>query len=187
MWPYSPNHYPRVELQELIESHLPTYERASSLCEAFLQNLAWFIQPISRAQIMEELLPVIYKRKRTVSEGDKQPKIDTRDLALLLAVFACGAAGDLTQEPSNMEGQKYKCLARSALGLSSILTRASLSSVQTMILLSLYNLYAARDENQEEAWKILSLAMGTATSVSTSKHSKIFPTNNLAKQLGLRQ
>lgn len=167
MWPFAPINYPRMDLQALIESQLPSYERATSLCEAFLQNLGWFVGPITRTQVMEELLPAVYKRRghRFVTKRTTH-NVNVHDLALLLSVFACGAAGDLTQEPDNKEGQIYNHLCRSTLGLGSVLKKSSLSSIQAMLLLGVYNLYSGCGYDLEESWKILSFAMSSAASVS---------------------
>ena len=64
---------------------------------------------------MEELLPTVYRRKAT-SSGNADNPIEIHDLALAFAVFACGAAGDLTQKPNNEEGRAYYTLARASMG-----------------------------------------------------------------------
>lgn len=164
--PFSPSFSSPDEFRALIESHLPSYERATALCEAYLGNLSWFITMIERTQITQELLPVIYKRKIKLAPDGTELRPDAHDLALLLIVFACGAAGDLTQPPDNQEGLEYFHLARAALGLRSVFASASLVTVQTMILMGLYDFFSFRRSNMEEAWKLISFASGIATSVS---------------------
>ena len=164
--PFAPGMVSQDEYRTLIESHMPSYERATALCEAYLENLAWFFTTVNRTQITHELLPAIYKHRPNVSPDGTEIRTDAHSLALLLSVFACGAAGDMTQLPNNEEGLLYFHLAKAALGLRSVLSSASLITVQTMVLLGLYDFFSFRRSNLEEAWKILSFGTGIATSVS---------------------
>lgn len=47
----------------------------------------------------------------------------------LLAIFACGAAGDLTLEACDEEDETYRQLAKSALSLHSVFEGTSLATV----------------------------------------------------------
>lgn len=163
MWPFTQTVPNKDALQSTIESQLPSFERASALCEAYLHNLTWFHLSITREYLMEELIPMIYHRDRrpgTVS------KVDVRDLALLFAVFACGAAADLTQKANNNEARLYYYLSRATLGLASGVCRGCLQAVLTMSLQGLYHLLACPTDDSEEAWRLHSIAMSSATTVS---------------------
>ena len=70
---------------------------------------------------------------------------------------------DPRREPKNEQGQLYYHLARVALGLQPILDRVSLSTVQVLTMVSLYDGMAIRKDDLEEARKTLSLAAVIAT------------------------
>ena len=162
MWPFTPAHSSLDTLRATIESHLPTYERASALCEAYLENLSWFHLAVTRQQLLEELLPLVYHR----NELTKSVKVHTRDLSLMYAVFACGASGDLTQRPDNQEGRLYYYLSRATMGLNTNQCRGCLQAILTLSLLGLYHLFACPTSDSEESWKLHALGMGVASTVS---------------------
>lgn len=159
-----PMYLPVNDLRAQLEAQLPPLERASALSEAYLENLTWFVMVVDRQQIMEELLPTIYKKSATSSEM-KKALTDVHELALAFIVFACGAAADLTQKPNNAEGERYFQLARAALSLQPVLARASLASVQTIALMGAFGLFSYRQSNLEEAWKTISVALSISGSV----------------------
>ncbi|KLO09678.1 hypothetical protein SCHPADRAFT_833710 [Schizopora paradoxa] len=176
MWPFTPLYAPKEDLRQMIESQLPTWERASALTEAYLQNLSWFFRPVDRQQIVEELLPTVFKRRRpNLSQssfsdspdidGDLDEPVDLHDLALLLMVFACGAAGDLTLPPFNREAETYRQLARATLGLKNIFDGASLSAVQAVCFLGMFDVISGRKNTLETSWKMLCLGFSLSASV----------------------
>lgn len=160
----------------MIEAQLPTWERASALTEAYLQNLSWFFRPVDRQQIVEELLPTVFKRRNpnisqssfgSDMEGDLDDVVDLHDLALMLMVFACGAAGDLTLPPYNSEAETYRQLARATLGLKNIFDGASLSAVQAVCMLGMFDVISGRKNTLETSWKMLCLGFSLSASVCT--------------------
>lgn len=177
-WPFTPLYLPKDEIQDLIESRLPSFERATALCEAYLENLSWFFRPVDRQQIMEDLIPLVYKRKRptpayTNAESPApqetlqfDQRVDLHELALMLMVFACGAAGDLTLPPYNDEAELYMQLARTALGLQPVFEGASMSTIQTICMIGAYDVFSGRNNNLEACWKILTMGFSMSTSVS---------------------
>ena len=182
MWPFTPLYAPRDDLRQMIESQLPTWERASALTEAYLQNLSWFFRPVDRQQIVEELLPAVYKRRRpslsqssfsdsSDIDGDLDAPVDLHDLALLLMVFACGAAGDLTLPPFNREAETYRQLARATLGLKNIFDGASLSAVQAVCFLGMFDVISGWKNTLETSWKMLCLGFSLSASVSYVRYS----------------
>lgn len=153
------------EILQLVLTRLPTYGRATALVEAYLAHLSCFFRPVQRAQIMEELLPRYYKHKeKAVLEDEKG--VSVHELALLLSVLASGAAGDLTQEAFNEEGELYRHLARCALSLHNIFEGTSTATVQALSLVGAYDFFSANAETLETSWKMLSLTMCLASSVS---------------------
>lgn len=148
----------------LIEAHLPSWERASALCEAYLENLSWFFRPVDREQIVEELIPSVYKNRR--SHAASLEELDFHELSALLMVFSVGAVADLTLEPYNDEAEKFFHLSRAAISLKPIFDGSSFAGVQAVALMGAYDLFACRKPSLEGSWNMLNLAMLLAGSVS---------------------
>lgn len=179
-FPFTPLYLPVHELQEMIEDMLPPYSRATALVEAYLQNLSWFFRPVDREEIMEELIPTVYKRKHPPDRSDQavdlpsdshggqtRTETDLHVLALLFAIFANGAVADLTLPAWNDEGELYYQLARTALSLKPVFDGAGLQAVEAVALLGSYNLFSCRSKGLEGTWKILSFCLSLAASVSS--------------------
>lgn len=87
---------------ELLINHLPPQTRAWSLCETYLEHVAWTFRPLKRDEIVDEILLPIYK---SIKEKESQPIADTtlavspHKLGVLFMIFAVGALLDLTLEP----------------------------------------------------------------------------------------
>ncbi|KAH8113174.1 hypothetical protein DFH11DRAFT_1511062 [Phellopilus nigrolimitatus] len=170
-FPFGPRYLPKLEIQQLIEMRLPLSNRASSLCESYLESISWWIRPIDRSQLLEELMPTVYGNRRASSSmhasgsSEGQKKTDPHDLAALLMVFAIGAVGDFTLSPNNEEAELYYHLSRSALCLNPVFDGASLASVQTIALMGAYDMFSFRKKSLESTWKVLNFGMTLATSV----------------------
>ena len=176
-FPFTPLYLPVDQLQEIVEGMLPSYSRATALVEAYLQNLSWFFRPLDRGEIMEELIPIVYKRKHPPSHMEHavaspsdspggQPRTDLHVLALLFAIFAVGAVADLTLPPWNDEAELYYHLARTALSLKPVFEGAGLHAVQAIALVGAYDLFACRKNELEGSWKIITFSLSLAASVS---------------------
>lgn len=176
-FPFVPIRLPKDRILSAIESRLPTYDRATALVEAYLQNISSFFRPVSREQIMGELLPQFYKHRDITQSSNDGHEIAAHQLALILAVFACGAAGDLNMDSCNEEGETYRYLARSALGMHSVFEGTSLATVQALALVGAYDLYSASTETIESAFKLLGLAHCLGITVSLD-HTFIDPSLN---------
>lgn len=116
---------------------------------------------------MEELIPTFYKNGQNPEDEDETGSASHR-LALLIAVFACGAMGDLTMETCNEESEYYRQLARSALSLESIFEGTSMATVQAISLLGLYEFFNCSTLTLESAWKMQALSYSLASSVCLS-------------------
>lgn len=164
MWPFVPAYLSRSEHYAQLASHLPPYERVTSLTEAYFSNLAWFIAPIDRAQVVEAVVPNFYPEHRPIS-----PELinneNIHELALLFIVLACGAVADLTQPAANPEAEKYHQLARAALGMRSFLDYASFAACQTVFLMGSYEIYSGHKTTQESSWKLMAIGMLIASSI----------------------
>jgi hypothetical protein len=77
---------------------------------------------VSRRQLIDELIPAIYKQVR-VSYGP-------HELAVLLVTLGIGALVDLNLQPYNLEAQHYYRLAQAALSLQSIMTEPSIVTIK---------------------------------------------------------
>lgn len=147
-------------VREMIESHLPSLDRARYLAETYLEQAAWLFRSVFRDQLMEELLPMYYSNDHTKLSDETN---GDHELALLLLIFAVGALVDLQQEPSNPEAEHYHQLARAAICLQPVLEKPSLITIQAIHLLSIYNAMSgneisAKETSMETTWSLLSLA-----------------------------
>ncbi|KAL5507683.1 hypothetical protein ACEPAH_5301 [Sanghuangporus vaninii] len=179
-FPFTPLYLPVPELQECIEEMLPPYSRATALVEAYLTNLSWFFRPVEREEIMEELIPIVYKRKRLPSvasfsgtspsdSSGGQARTDPHALGLLLSIFAVGAVADMTLPPWNDEGELYYQLSRTTLSLKPVFEGAGLHAVEAIALLAAYNLFSCRRRGLEGTWKILSFSLSLAASIGLNR------------------
>lgn len=175
-FPFSTTDVSTSELLELIESYLPSVERATALCEAYLEHCSWVLQPVDREQLFSELLPVVYRRRTPQSGAGSADDSNTNspsgsgvsstsesilhpdELALLLMVFAIGALTDLTLPPYNDEAEQYYQLGRTALGLAEIFEQPSLLAVQGVILMAGYMSLSGRRYTLDAAVITLKLA-----------------------------
>ncbi|KAJ6588378.1 hypothetical protein B0H19DRAFT_922527 [Mycena capillaripes] len=153
-FPFTPPGIPRTSVQELIENFLPPMERAIVLCDTFLEHLSWMFHIVSRRQLIDELIPAIYKQVR-VSYGP-------HELAVLLVTLGIGALVDLNLQPYNLEAQHYYRLALAALGLQSVMTEPSIVTVKTLHLMSIYNGLSGKESNMEASYGFLDMASQVA-------------------------
>ena len=154
---------PAVAVQEVIESHLPNWERAHYLAETYLEQAAWLFRGVGRLQLLDEMLPVFYKKPVPYMLDDSEDYNGPHDLALLFMVFAIGALVDLRQDPNNPEADHYHQIARAAICLQPVLEKPSLVTIQTLHLLSIYNAMSSNEvegheTSMETTWSLITLA-----------------------------
>lgn len=162
-FPFTPMGSPH-QVYELIESHLPPYQRACELAESYVTHAAWLFRSVPRKQLFDEMIPHFYKQAS--GEDTPLPSGDyssPHDLALLLLCFAIGALVDLKQQPYNSEADHYCQLAQAALGLRSVLANPTLVTIQALHLHSIYvamvgNELGGQDSNMEFSWALVTLA-----------------------------
>ncbi|KAH0836884.1 hypothetical protein J3R83DRAFT_8685 [Lanmaoa asiatica] len=151
---------PTGAVRELIEGHLPNWERASYLTQTYCEQAGWLFHGVSKDQIMDELLPIYYSNgPLNATDGNKS----AHDLSLLFLVFAVGALVDLTQDPANAEAEHYHQIARAAICLQPVLEKPSLVTIQALHMLSIYNAMSgnelsARETSMETTWSLIVLA-----------------------------
>ncbi|KIK69750.1 hypothetical protein GYMLUDRAFT_521243 [Collybiopsis luxurians FD-317 M1] len=69
-FPFTPLALPPAQIQELVESYLPTYERADELVNVYFEQLAWLFRGITREQLAGEMMSAIYSRKHARARGE---------------------------------------------------------------------------------------------------------------------
>ena len=153
---------PTGALRELIEGHLPNWERASYLTQTYCEQAGWLFHSVSKDQIMDELLPIYYSNGPPKAPDDNK---SAHELALLFLVFAIGALVDLTQDPANAEAEHYHQIARAAICLQPVLEKPSLVTIQAIHMLSTYNAMSGNElstketeTNMETTWSMIVLA-----------------------------
>ena len=167
MFPFLPKYLQHTTSYSQLLRHLPSYARVTALTENYINNLSWFLLPVDRAQIKEELIPTFYpsfKPMLPTSEDFTKDMLPT--LAVMFAVFACGSAGDWTQDLINSEAEMFERLARCALGMHDIFNDSSIECIQTLLLLSIYEMLTFRKFDKESDWRLTAFALTAASSVS---------------------
>ena len=168
-FPFDCGKMSKEELLVYIRGHIPPYPRATTLAETYLENFGWFFRPVLRDQIFEELLPSVYAWARAsdaLDPGDMSAA-DVHQIALLFALFSCGALADLTLPPDNEEAPVYNRIAKAALSRENLFGVANLQIIQALSLLGAYDLYLCSKNSLEFSWKMMSFSMILGSSVSS--------------------
>lgn len=183
-------------VQPMIESFLPPVERAIALCDTFLEHLSWMFHIVSRQQLINELIPVVYKHIN-VPYGP-------HDLALMLIVLGIGSLVDLNLQPYNLEAQHYYRLARATLSLQPVLGEQSVVTIKVVIimfikygrqfdvepqvlhLMSIYNGMSGKESNLEQSYALLDLASQVALRVCIFSLPLFSQKVNVCPQIGFR-
>ncbi|KAL0954268.1 hypothetical protein HGRIS_005396 [Hohenbuehelia grisea] len=187
LFPFTTKQRTNTALLELLESHLPSYERAWTLGESYLAHGAYFFRPAKRDEVFEVLLPTVYNnanaRQQRASAADSPgSNEDGQDasgedvpmepgaphaLAMLFMLFALGALLDLNNPPYNQEAERYYALGRGALSLRSVFDGPQVTTVQAVGLMATYHSLAGKKYSRDSAWGLMSLAAKLAQSVSS--------------------
>ncbi|CAA7269897.1 unnamed protein product [Cyclocybe aegerita] len=149
-FPFTPPNVVVSAVQPMIESFLPSMDRAITLCDTFLEHLSWMFHIVSRHKLLNELIPIIYKQA-PVPYGP-------HDLALLLIVLGIGSLVDLNLPPYNLEAQHYYRLTRATLALQPVLGAQSVVTIKVLHLMSIYNGMSGKESNLEQSYVLLDLA-----------------------------
>ncbi|KAG2136039.1 fungal-specific transcription factor domain-containing protein [Suillus clintonianus] len=165
-FPFTPSGLPKERIREMIESYLPSIQRAVSLCETFLKSLSWMFQIVSRQQIIDHLIPLIY---RPGIKSLERPRYGPHDLALLFSVLAIGALVDPALPPYNAEARHYQRMARAALCLQSVFSERSVVTLKVLHLMSVYYGMSGVESNLELCYSLLNLAGQAALQIGFHK------------------
>ncbi|KAI0367567.1 hypothetical protein BV20DRAFT_970326 [Pilatotrama ljubarskyi] len=178
-FPFTPMGPPH-SVYELIEGHLPSYERACQLAESYVTHAAWLFRSVPRRQLFDEMIPYFYKQPPPEDAAPSTTDYSSpHDLALLLLCFAIGALVDLKQQPYNSEAEHYSQLAQAALALQSVLANPTLVTIQALHLHSIYiamvgNEPGGQDNNMEFSWALVSLAGQLSHTIGLHRDSARF-------------
>ncbi|KAF8128704.1 hypothetical protein EV363DRAFT_1170417 [Boletus edulis] len=167
-FPFTPPGISADSVQDVIESYLPPFPRATALCETFFQSTSWVFNIVSRQHILGELIPVVYRYAR--GQIPKQPRsYGPHDIALLFIVFALGALVDPSLPPHNVEGQHYHILSRAAICLQSVFAQRSVVTIKALNLMSIYNGMCGIENKLEQSSSLLNLAAHVALQIGFHK------------------
>ncbi|KAG1900118.1 fungal-specific transcription factor domain-containing protein [Suillus fuscotomentosus] len=177
-FPLAPVFNDEVDLNYLIQNHLPPWHRARHLSELYLQQAPWFFGAVTKRQLMEENLPLWYAEASdlihlgsvapSVASGNDALSKGPHELALMFVIFCFGALTDhrLPPAPDNEEADMYFTLTRAALNLEPVLDRPpSVATIQTLALLAIYQGLCSGENSIESTWGIFGLATKLAQSI----------------------
>ncbi|KDQ56828.1 hypothetical protein JAAARDRAFT_36304 [Jaapia argillacea MUCL 33604] len=168
----------KTDMQTLIESYLPSWQRAWQLSDLYLEQECWHYGAVTRKQLMDEILPEFYPESvdlASPSDPSTSPAFvqstgigGPHDLALMFVVFCFGALTDpsLPPAPDNEEADFYYQLSRAAMNLEPVLEKPpSVATVQTLSLMGIYRGMCAGENSIESTWAMFGLATKLAQTI----------------------
>lgn len=168
-FPFTPMGHP-ADVQNLIHSHLPPRQRALALIDTYFEQVSWIFRGVTRTQLVDDMLPVIYQHQPPPPGEDYS---SPHDLALLFIVFSVGAL--VQPEPSNAEAEHFHQLARAALTIQPVLEKPSIVTIQTLHLMSIYNAMSGSDlkseTSMEVTWSLITLASHLSQTIGLHRDS----------------
>ncbi|KIM39486.1 hypothetical protein M413DRAFT_446984 [Hebeloma cylindrosporum] len=179
LFPFTAKGRPNNTGLGLLETFLPSQERARQLCDSYTNHATYFFRPIKSEELLDVLFPSIYNgmanRKQNASArvvNDDHVDFNTpHALATLYFVFALGCLLDLTRMPYNSEAERYYDLGRAALSLRAVYDSPNMDSVQAMGLMATYHSLAGKRYSRDSAWCIMSFAAKLAQSIGLHRDS----------------
>ncbi|KAH7887837.1 fungal-specific transcription factor domain-containing protein [Phlebopus sp. FC_14] len=154
------------EVLDSLYNLLPPYPRATTLCETYMENAAWIFRPISREELIDEILaPVYVLAQNRNKNSEPRAEVSPHTLAVLYMVFSHGALTDLTLPPYNSEAENYFHLGRVALSLRSVFDLPTTQTVQALCLMAYYHSNGGRRYTIDSAWSIIALSNKLAQSM----------------------
>lgn len=140
-----------------MRNYLPSWVRATSLAEHYLEQAPWFAGIVTSQQLQKEILQPIFFGDNFFSPGGSAPPVLSTSsglssltnqptntphiLGLAFMVFCFGALADpsLPQFPNSPEADRYFQLGKACMTLEPILTGPpNVASVQALSLISMY-------------------------------------------------
>lgn len=134
----------------------------------YLAQASWIFQSITRPQLMDDMLPAIYRRQ-VLTHDRSSDHFDSsngssytgpHDLALVFIVFAVAAL--VQKEPSDVLGEHFYQIAKVAMTLQPVLEKPSIVTIQVLHLMSVYNAMSGNDlkseTSMEVTWSLVTMA-----------------------------
>jgi hypothetical protein len=151
---------------DLVRSHLPTYERSLVLCNSYLQKAGWLFNVISQAQLVDEMLPAIYRKTAPYPPDDYS---GAHDLSLFYSALSVGALLELENPNGPADAEHFQELSRASMNLQNVLEKPTLASIQSLHLQSIYYQMTGQspsgEATMETAWSVQCLGAQLAYSV----------------------
>ncbi|KAH6886070.1 hypothetical protein BKA70DRAFT_1236790 [Coprinopsis sp. MPI-PUGE-AT-0042] len=186
---------PSLNLLQHLDSFLPPREKATALCEVYLNHGVFFFRPVKREELYESLLPSVYQaalmrasqHDATANAGAAMDDNAPHAMATLLFIFALGALLDVQLAPYNGVAEHYYHLGKAALSLRPVCGSPSLETVSAVGLMATYHNLAGKKYSRDSAWSnqwiqwcIMSLAAKLAQSFGLPQRRLILFTQSLA-------
>ncbi|KAK0446109.1 fungal-specific transcription factor domain-containing protein [Armillaria borealis] len=144
------------DVQDMIRTHLPPWERAQSLGETYFEQVAWIFRGVTRQQLIDDMLPAIYRKQPSEEFGGPH------DLSLIFMIFAIGALVENEPSTESAHAEHYHQLSRAAISLQPVLEKPSIVTIQCLHLMSIYNAMSGSDTTSEPSmemtWSLITLA-----------------------------
>ncbi|KAI0698383.1 hypothetical protein BC835DRAFT_1269122 [Cytidiella melzeri] len=157
-----------ADVHQMIITYLPPYDRTLRLAQAYVEGAAWLFRGLTPQQLVDEMIPFIYKQPMNIPEGSPMHDYSgPHDIAVVFLACAIGTLIERDHENQTGEGEHYYHLARAALCLQPVLEKPSMVTIQALRLLSNYVAMSGteRDSSIETAWSLLTLSSQLAQSV----------------------
>jgi hypothetical protein len=167
LFPFTIQKTRNPNILELLESFLPTHERAWSLSESYLLHAAFFFRPVKHDELINCLIPSIYnaaseRTKARINADESSPDSDQsyetpydpyspHALATLFFIFALGAVLDLNLPPYNAEAEHYYQLGCAALSLRSVFDSPQIDTIQAIGLMATYHTSGGKKYTRDSA------------------------------------
>ncbi len=158
------------DVQDMIRTHLPPWERAQSLGETYFEQVAWIFRGVTRQQLIDDMLPAIYRKQPSEEFGGPH------DLSLIFMIFAIGALVENEPSSESAHAEHYHQLSRAAISLQPVLEKPSIVTIQCLHLMSIYNAMSGSDTTSEPSmemtWSLITLAAHLSQTVSPQRFSQ---------------
>lgn len=153
--------------RDQLRTFLPDPHHAWTLSEQYFEHGAWLYNPMSRLYYVEKIFTPIMDPSYVPDPTDpKKPTPTAADYSVLFIVLALGSVLNLSTEapPYTPECEQYHALARAALGSEEPLPD-SVTAVQALMLICVYNQLANDKDAPARAWSLSGLAYKMAFAV----------------------
>ncbi|KIJ51223.1 hypothetical protein M422DRAFT_26649 [Sphaerobolus stellatus SS14] len=164
-------------IQERIWNHLPPLNRAQGLRDAYCRQAYRITDIVPKEGWFSELFSRVYNGvgpTDTPVTSFSESGVQIDELALIFAYFAMGALMDIQLTPFNYEAEAYACLARAALASSNIISNATMTTLEALVLLGYFESMWGDSIGSGDSWQLTGLATKLAESIGLHRNSTKF-------------